>query len=271
MTPTDVPGIPLWMTLLMLLCVAVAGALWRAHRYYSQPRGSAVAAPGNGREMEYRYYQGRPAKHRSRQMKGLAWFFGFVPFPLFPLFLSGWAFFAGLKWLWRPKPFLGTVLNAAIFFFLCWFFLYFLITALLDGGRIVPYFKKPYEGRLGQGAANAGEALAAHCEELDRLAIRMNLAPLSRFGFNDDLDGEAVEWQDGAEGLRTVMGLIHGMAEAQIAWSESQKQATLADLEKLRAALERAHAQGVPFCLLLRFKRELWSRMEHAARKGWFA
>ena len=188
-----------------------------------------------------------------------------------PLILSGWAFLAGLRWLWRPRPSVGTVLNTAIFFLLCWYFVSGLIDHLRDGGRIVPYFKKPYKGQLGRGTASAGEALAGHCEELDRLAAQMHLAPLSHFGFNDDLCREPVEWHDAADGLRTVTGLIEAVEQDHLAWPESEKQATLADLKKLQAALERARLQGVPICLLLRPQHDAWCLQEYDLRQGWFA
>lgn len=70
--------------------------------------------------MQYRYYKGRPEAHRLRQRERLKWLLGFLfMFVGPPLILSGWAFFAGLRWLWRPNPSVGTVLNTAIFFLLC--------------------------------------------------------------------------------------------------------------------------------------------------------
>jgi hypothetical protein len=220
--------------------------------------------------MEYRYYKGRPAKHRSRRRRGLTWFLAFSLFiVLAPLILSGRAFFAALKWL-QPHPSFTTVLNGVFFFLLSCYLLFGLFWILRDGGRIVPYFKKAYQGELGQGTSRAGVALAAQCEELDRLAIRMNVAPLSRFGFNDDRDGEIVEWHDPEVGLRTVAQLIHTMAGEKSASSQSKKQATLADLEKLRAALERAQAQGVLFCQLVRFEHDAWSLQEAELRQGSF-
>lgn len=128
--------------------------------------------------------------------------------------------------------------------------------------RVLPYFQRTV-GEID--TFLAGEAIARHLRHLDDLAERLGSTPLSRFGFHDDLMGEELRWYSAADGLRTVNALLDHLPAGSS--SIDPVEPVLADLRKLRHALERAQAQGIAFCLLLRHGNTT-SGHEWSVRKG---
>ena len=96
-----------------------------------------------------------------------------------------------------PVPPLATAIAAAVF----------LMFGLLHGlglvydtyryVRIIPYFER----RLGDiDTFLAGNALVRVMKQLDTIATEENVAPLSAFGFADDLYDEVLLWHDPKKG-----------------------------------------------------------------------
>lgn len=146
----------------------------------------------------------------------------------------------------------------------------FVVLSAIFGGldvrqaRLVPYFREEVEGPF---TLTHGEALARNCLRLDALAAARGCAPLSSFGFADDLAGERIYWYPAAEGVRTVSALLE---EVQ-AWPEAVDvpSAVIGDLQILRERLEHAVSQEVEFSLLLRHGNTI-SGHEVDVRKGKF-
>jgi hypothetical protein len=110
-----------------------------------------------------------------------------------------------------------------------------------------------------------GESLARHIDELDELARAHAVTPLSKFGWNDDLEGEQVAWHDSADGLKTVNSLLIALEQEETWWDDQVE--TIADLKALAHGLERADAKGISFSLLLRHST-VTSGVEWDAREG---
>ena len=118
---------------------------------------------------------------------------------------------------------------------------------ILRHAAVVPYFPR----RVGEITTFcSGESLAQHVDELDELARTHDVAPLSAFGWNDDLEGETVVWHASTEGLKTVNFLLIALEREETGWDDHA--ATMADLKQIAHALERADAQRIPFSFLLR-------------------
>ena len=133
---------------------------------------------------------------------------------------------------------------------------------VLRHASVVPYFP----GRVGEiNTFCSGESLARHIDELDEVARTHDVAPLSGFGWNDDLENEPVAWHASAEGLKTVNFLLIALLREEAGWDDHV--ATIADLKQIAHALERADAQGIPFSLLLRHTT-VTSGQEWDMRKG---
>ena len=81
------------------------------------------------------------------------------------------------------------------------------------------------------------------------MARGLGLAPLSAFGWNDDLEREPLAWHEAAVGLKTVDALLVHLQGEELAWDDHA--GIVADLKRIAHALSRADAQGIPFCLLL--------------------
>src|SRR5690606_10699345 len=88
------------------------------------------------------------------------------------------------------------------------------------------------------------------CSQLDAVAIAEGVQPLSAFGFNDDLYGQALTWHSADEGLQTVTALRKAVETHRL--SLPRADSVLEDLQKLQHAFSRAAEQDIPFCLLLR-------------------
>jgi hypothetical protein len=133
---------------------------------------------------------------------------------------------------------------------------------ILRHAAVLPYFQK----RVGEiSTYSSGESLARHVDELDELAITNAVTPLSSFGWNDDLEGEAVVWHASAEGLKTVNFLLIVLEREETAWDDHA--ATINDLKTIAHALERADAQDIPFSFLLRHSSAT-NGQEWDARQG---
>lgn len=121
---------------------------------------------------------------------------------------------------------------------------------VLRHASVVPYFPR----RVGEIETYArGQSLARHVARLDAIAEELGLAPLSSFGWNDDMEGEPLAWHEASTGLATITPLLaHLEAESEsgpFLWPDLPE--TIADLRRLAHALARAEAQGIPFSLLL--------------------
>lgn len=110
---------------------------------------------------------------------------------------------------------------------------------------------------------SAGRSLLYYQRQIDELALRLDLPPLSSFfsrsphdiaaylrnqGVEPDLDAlPDEEWYEPTEGLTTVRGLLAALADDPTAAPESHK--IIADLEVIERALTVAAEQDVRFHL----------------------
>ena len=106
----------------------------------------------------------------------------------------------------------------------------------------------------------AGSAIMRHLLPLDRRCAETGLRPISTFGFEDDLLGQAVVWHSADEGLRSVTGLLEQI-------SPQENGPLVADLRTWQHALTRAREQQIRFCVLMRFGNST-SGQEWSTRKG---
>jgi hypothetical protein len=116
---------------------------------------------------------------------------------------------------------------------------------ILFFSSVCPYFESPVGDieTFGHGRALARR----HCE-LDALACRHGVAPLSSFGFADDLEGETLVWHDPADGLATVEALLGALSGPGC--EIPRREPIVADLKRVADALAKAHAKGIRFCLM---------------------
>lgn len=114
--------------------------------------------------------------------------------------------------------------------------------------RLMPYYRRRVGGT---DTFLHGQALARCYRDLEWLAEETGVAPLSHFGFADDLAGETVIWHPATELLVTVRGL----AEAIRADPESvcEPESVLQDLARWEAAFIRAADLDIELALLIRF------------------
>lgn len=127
--------------------------------------------------------------------------------------------------------------------------------------RVLPYFEHP----LGQNETwLAGEAYLQHSRQLDEIASRNDVRPLSKFASGDDLvRGEVLNWFSPGEALQTVERLL------QVDVTSTLPVPVVSDLEKMRDALRLASSKSIKFCFLLREGTSA-SGMEMERRKGSF-
>jgi hypothetical protein len=110
------------------------------------------------------------------------------------------------------------------------------------------------------GVTMSGKAIAAHLGDLDVMANRIKLVPLSDFvasqaemlaelGVEADIDADIdteEHWFEAETGIKTVNGLLRqGKATPNVGFDA----ALIADLEDLRAALKAAKQHNVRFYL----------------------
>ena len=137
-----------------------------------------------------------------------------------------------------------------------------MLFATLFLSTICPYFER----KVGDiETFGRGRALLRQHRALDDLARRLGVAPLSDFGFADDLDGETLVWHDPADGLVTVNALLLALSEGGC--DIRQKASIIADLRKVADALGKACEKGIRFCLLYR-PGDGTSAQEWEVRKG---
>jgi hypothetical protein len=126
--------------------------------------------------------------------------------------------------------------------------------------RVVPYFELKYFRSLDSSRKTAeeshsaflgGNGIAANLPQLDTFAQQIGVAPLSNFGFGDDLLNQQPQWSDMTDGLRTLRALIAKAGEPLEARRLSAM--TITDLQTLAAALEKALEGQRRFCLILRY------------------
>jgi len=128
--------------------------------------------------------------------------------------------------------------------------------------RLILYFERP----VGQiETYPAGHAIAIELRRLDEYCRSAGCAPLSSFGFNDDLLGETLEWHQAEDGLKTIQSLVD-VVNAESIFSAHQP-ALIDDFTKWRYALERARDQKIRFCILWQFGSST-SGQEWSIRKG---
>jgi len=133
---------------------------------------------------------------------------------------------------------------------------------------ILPYFKKHSgAGEVRGDTFLSGGAIARHCTDLDALALEAGLAPLSHFGFADDLSGAIVTWHDADQGLKTCSGLLKVLRQQPSRWKDTA--AVIDDLARMEVCLQNACRLQVPFCLLLRHGSTA-SGHEMDVRQGYF-
>lgn len=124
------------------------------------------------------------------------------------------------------------------------------IVSVWDVSRYVaiyPYF----ETRVGGICTFAsGYEIARHFRDLDQIVVDRGGIPLSRFGFNDDMSGEKVEWHDAASGLSTCILLLEEIEKHADRFSNHKK--LRLELERMCHALQQASERGIRFSLLLR-------------------
>lgn len=161
-----------------------------------------------------------------------------------------------------PVPPLVTAVVAAVFVA---FGLLGGVTCLYDTTRyvqVIPYFQR----RLGGiDTFLAGQSIARNLKQLDEIALLQDVPPLSTFGFADDLRGESLIWHDPNKGLQTILAIQEYLRKGDV--PQALVESLTLDLEKWQHALERAAAENVLFCILLRHGNTT-SGHEWDVRKG---
>jgi hypothetical protein len=173
----------------------------------------------------------------------------------------------------------GFAASAVVALYL-WFFVWTLRKHAGRRPRVVPYFEQKYfrsgdpsrkTAEESWSAFSAGAGIAADLPRLDELAGQLRVAPLSSFGFGDDLLKQQPQWSDLADGLRTLSALIAKLREPEGA--RSFDATTVTDLQTLAAALEKARESQNRFSLVLRYGADdAMSGVEMERRQGsfWF-
>jgi hypothetical protein len=108
--------------------------------------------------------------------------------------------------------------------------------------------------------------MAQGFDALESRASQQGVAPLSAFGFGDDILGQVVVWHPADSGLKTVRALVASSHGAALVNPK-----LLEDLQATEAALERAEAAAVRFAVVVRIGADDWiSPHEMDCRKGSF-
>ena len=169
---------------------------------------------------------------------------------------------AGLTWgaLYGPVPVAVAAVAGAVFLLFGVFGGVLGVYDTVRYVRVIPYF----DATVGEiDTFLSGDSLARCIQPLDRLAKELGVAPLSSFGFNDDLCGETLTWYPAERGLPSVDALLRALERKEDdVWA-----AVCDDLRKIRFALARAEEQGIQFCFLL-WHGNSTSGHEWSVRKG---
>lgn len=197
----------------------------------------------------YAYFFGYPARHWRFAAGSLA-LAAMMAFVAFFCFLGAWHESNWLYWALKGAVGAGAAWGA-------WSFV-----SGIFGASIVPYFDR----RLGvaeTGTFGSGEEVAKQCRRLDAVAMEKGVAPLSAYGYADDVKGETLVWHDPRAGLETISALLAALR------SDGPDGKLAEELGRIRAALQVAAEQGAKFCLILRSFDGTNAR-EHEMRKGSF-
>jgi hypothetical protein len=216
-----------------------------------------VTAIGDDTSTRFEYYRGYPSRLRRDERRHRRGGLGCVgPFLLASLLGVATAVY-GIS----EHPRWGELLRLIVFTFYFGYMLWDAFHTARHSG-IGPYFQQ----RLGDIHTFArGLAIARSCQELDELAVKLGLIPLSTFGYNDDFAGEELTWHAPELGLATVSGLLTALrANPQTIREPVQVIEELAAVER---ALQIASDRGIPFCLLL-YTAGATNSMEWEQRKG---
>jgi hypothetical protein len=127
--------------------------------------------------------------------------------------------------------------------------------------RVLPYFEQP----LGQkGTWLAGKNFLRHSRQLDEIATRLGVRPLSEFASGDDMiRGEKLQWFPPEEALKSVDRLLQPDTQTSLV------PAVISDLTCVRDALRSACSKSTKFCFLIR-EGSSTSGLEMERRKGSF-
>jgi hypothetical protein len=168
----------------------------------------------------------------------------------------------------------GTSIDGAATFgvFLLVWHLYYNATGVYNSYhyvRVTPYFdSKVLASKIGWiDTYCSGQHLARHVLELDELARALGVTPLSEFGWNDDMCGEALVWHDSAIGLKSVNAILAHLHGEE--FLDGEQIGVIDDLKRIADALSRTHQAGIRFCLILQHG-DATNAMEHEQRKGSF-
>lgn len=96
----------------------------------------------------------------------------------------------------------------------------------------------------------AGQTMVRYLAQLDLIATNQSVKPISSFGFADDLLGEEVVWHDPGIGLQSICAIQSAVQQSNV--PDAIARPLLSELAKWQHALERAAAEHVAFCVLLR-------------------
>lgn len=177
------------------------------------------------------------------------------------LFLAGMmAFFAvfALMGAWHEPSWPWSLVKGGVGLAAAWGSWHFLGSIFVCS--IAPYFDREIGGLSTFGQ---GEAIAKHCRRLDDLAAGKGAAPLSAFGYADDLKGETVVWHEPGAGLATVSSLLETLSP------DGPDRRLVEELAAVRDALRAAESKGAKFSFILR-SGDGTNAMEHQLRKGSF-
>ena len=127
--------------------------------------------------------------------------------------------------------------------------------------RVLPYFERP----IGQkNTWLAGKDYLRRSRQLDEIATRLGVRPLSEFASGDDMiRWEKLQWFPPEEALKTVERLLQSDAQMSL------EPAAISDLTHIRDALRLACSQSVKFCFLIR-EGSSANGLEMERRKGSF-
>jgi hypothetical protein len=127
--------------------------------------------------------------------------------------------------------------------------------------RVIPYFER----KIGKKDAwLTGQNYLKHSRQLDEIAGRIGVRPLSEFASGDDLvPGEQLQWFLAQDALQTIEKLLNTEVVAEM------PAAVASDLTHIRDSLRLACSHGVKFCFLIREGLSA-SGIEMDKRKGSF-
>ena len=168
---------------------------------------------------------------------------------------------------WSFGSILTVVLLCCLELILVWHIVRLFAPKIASRPRIVPYFSQKHFDHSAteesRAAFQRGYDIAADLEFLDALAAELKVAPLSEYGFADDLFNQPLLWAALVDGVHTLDELIK--------LRDRIRPGTLDELLRMRAALSAAMATQRTFALLVRYwPDEYISGAEMSKRQGTF-